>query len=297
MPLRHVSASRATTRPAVRAHRCARPPAPGTRLPGGLRVTHRLGRGGECEVFAAWDTLHQRPVAVKFPLDDDLEAATLRLASERAPLAQVRHPNLIRLLDARVHDAHRYLVLEALHPAPLSERVRHARLAPGAAVRVVLEVAAALSALHDAGWAHRDVKAENVLFGFDDRAVLTDLGLACDHELQGPVLRTSSGTPAYMAPELIAEWPCDFSTLCTSDQYALAVTAFLALTGSLPFMRSNVMATLFAHVTAPVPSLAPFDPELGRFDAVLTRALAKNPADRFPSVAAFSAALGEALAA
>ena len=290
-PLRPAPAVLAATR------RSAPPPAPGDLLDGSLRVTRRLGSGGECDVFAAWDPSQRSPVAVKITRDEDLLDAVRRLAAERAPLAAVRHPNLVRLLGASASAHHCYLVLEALNPEALSERVRREALSPEKAVRVVREVAGALAALHEAGWAHRDVKAENVLFGFDDRAVLTDLGLACDRTLRGPQLRRSQGTPAYMAPEVITEQQIDFTGLCAADQYALAVTAFFALTGTLPFFYENVMATLFAHVTAPVPAVSSRRPELARFDAVLTRALAKNPAERFASVADFSAALGAALAA
>lgn len=290
-PLAYTPALLASTR------RSAPPPTAGQVLDGDLRVTRRLGSGGECEVYAAWDSSRSAPVALKMTRDDDLDDATRRMDSERAPLDAVAHPNLIRLFGAHISEHRCYLVLEALNPDPLSERVRRDRLAPEEAVRIVREVASALSALHEAGWAHRDVKAENVLFGFDGRAVLTDLGLACDRQLRGPTLRRSKGTPAYMAPEVIAEHADDFATLCAADQYSLAITAFFALTGSLPFFQDNVMATLYAHLAAPVPAVSSRRPDLARFDAVLTRALAKNPADRFPSVADFSAALGAALAA
>jgi serine/threonine protein kinase len=281
----------------VPARRSAPPPMAGELLDGALRVSRRLGCGGECEVYAAWDTSRSTPVALKMTRDDDLDDAARRMDSERAPLDAVSHPNLIRLFGAHLSEHRCYLVLEALNPDPLSERVRRERLCPEEAVRIIREVAAALTALHEAGWAHRDVKAENVLFGFDGRAVLTDLGLACDRALRGPTLSRSRGTPAYMAPEVISEQANDFATLCAADQYSLAVTAYFALTGSLPFLHDNVMATLFAHLTAPVPAVSSRRPELARFDAVLTRALAKNPAERFASVADFSAALGAALAA
>jgi serine/threonine-protein kinase len=160
-------------------------------------------------------------------------------------------------------------------------------------VEVVSAVAGALEALHHGGWVHGDVKAENILFGADDRAVLTDLGLAQHATGSSGTRGNCCGTPAYMAPELIlgAASPDGRAV----DQYALAVTTHLALTGELPFARNNSYATLFAHAQAPVPAVSATNPALAPFDPVLRRAMAKDPGARYASVREFAGALREAL--
>jgi serine/threonine-protein kinase len=276
----------------ARARPSAPPPAPGELLDGRLRVTRWLGAGAESDVFAAWDRRRAQTVAVKVARGDDLDDAVARLGVEVRALREVRHANLVRLFDARVSGQRCYLVLEALQPASLAARVEATALAVDEAVRVIEEVAAALTALHRGAWAHCDVKPENVLFGLDERAVLTDLGLAQRASSRD---RGARGTPAYMAPETVPGGPEVDLDWRAADQYALALTGFYALTGSMPFLRDTVMATLCAQLAAPVPSLSARRPELARFDPVFARALAKDPRDRYPSVAAFSAALSRAL--
>ncbi len=267
----------------------APPPRVGDVLDGRLRIRHILGTGAECDVYAAWDVVRSEVVALKLVRHANLDDAILRLRAEALPLAEVRHPNLVRLFDAGVTEARCYLILEALDPEPWSSRIQRSPLAPAQVVEVVSEVAEALEALHRAGWVHGDVKAENVLFGADDRAVLTDLGLA---QRATGTRGVCCGTPAYMAPELIlgAEGPDGRAV----DQYALAVTAHLALTGELPFARSNSYATLFAHAQAPVPAASATNPALAPFDPVLRRAMAKDPGARYASVGDFARALREA---
>lgn len=271
--------------------RSSPPPSPGEVLNGRLRITRHLGAGGQSDVFAAWDPVLASVVAVKVARDEDHDCAVERVRAEVLPLRDVRHRNLVRLLDVCDASARCYLVLEALDPVSLAARVQRARLAPAEAVRVLVEVATALDALHRKGWAHRDVKAENVLFGFDGRAVLTDLGLACHAEGCDGLVSGSRGTPAYMAPEVISDDARDFAAWARADQYALAVTAFYALSGAMPFFGESVMAVLFAHLAAPAPRVSAIRPELARFDAALSRALAKDPSERFASVRHFAAAL------
>lgn len=274
----------------------ARALTPGALLNGSLRLTRHLGAGGESDVYAAWDSSRRTSVAVKIARRGPLLDAEQRVRTERASLEAVRHPNLIRLLDACVSPGRCYLVLEALDPTPLSTRVCAAPLAPADAVRVICEVAGALDALHRKGWAHRDVKAENVLFGFDGRALLSDLGLACTQAESCAERSRSYGTPAYMAPELLSSAPLGFEVLCAADQYALGVTALLALTRSLPFCQESAIATYFAHLTMPTPRVSRWCPELARLDAPIARALSRDPADRFARVRDFADALADAFA-
>lgn len=271
----------------------APPPRVGDVLDGRLRIRHLLGTGAECDVFAAWDIVRSEVVALKIVRRPNLDDAIARLRAEALPLAEVRHPHLVRLFDAGVAEARCYLILEALDPEPWSSRILRARPSPARVVEVISEVADALEALHRAGWVHGDVKTENVLFRSDERAVLTDLGLAQRAAAAEGARGACCGTPAYMAPELIlgVEGPDGRAV----DQYALAVTTFLALTGELPFARSNRYATLFAHAQAPVPAASATEPALAPFDPVLRRAMAKDPGARYPSVNDFARALREAL--
>lgn len=274
---------------------CVSAPLPriGDVLDGRLRIRHLLGTGAECDVYAAWDVVRSEVVALKMVRHANLDDAIVRLRAEALPLAEVRHPHLVRLFDAGVTEARCYLILEALDPEPWSARIQRAPRDPGRVVEVISQVAEALEALHRAGWVHGDVKAENILFNADDRAVLTDLGLAQSATVVRNARGVCCGTPAYMAPELIlgAERPDGRAV----DQYALAVTAHLALTGELPFARSNSYATLFAHAQSPVPAASAANPALAPFDLVLRQAMAKDPGARFASVGELARALREAL--
>jgi serine/threonine-protein kinase len=172
----------------------------------------------------------------------------------------------------------------------LADRLdRAGALGVPAAITLIGQIASGLSALHDAGFVHRDVKPANVLLEADGAAALGDLGLARG---RGDTMLTlpgrAIGTLDYLAPELVRGVAASAST----DVYALGCVAFAALTGSPPFAGRSAMQTAFAHLEEPPPNLATLRPEVGaRLADAIATALAKAPEARPPGAEAYAAAL------
>jgi hypothetical protein len=197
--------------------------------------------------------------------------------------ASIDHPNVIPVFSAGEEDGRLYIAMRYVDGDDLRTLVRReGRLAPGRAAHLVAQVASALDAAHARGIVHRDVKPANVLLGPGDHAYLTDFGLARRIDSASGTTRAGGwvGTLGYVAPEQIRGGRLD----ARSDVYALGCVLFHALTGTTPYARESDEATLWAHlndapppVTQTVPGVPP------EFDDVVGRALAKAPADRFPS--------------
>src|SRR5579859_1527932 len=277
---------------------------------GGCRLIRPIGAGGMGEVYLAEQIrLGNRPVAVKVIRLDDaalspdaLRDVERRFKDEATLLAKFSHPNILAVYDAGVEDGELYLVMEYVPGGSLADAIRkgpsqklQVPLQPDLAINLVSQVAAALQYTHDRGVVHRDVKPGNILLRELDngswQALLADFGVA--RAMQSQTQRTQvTGTFAYMAPE---QFSGTFSP--ASDQYALAIVAFLLLAGRPPF-EGDLATVSQAHLNQPPPPIRTFNPAISpAVDAVVLRALAKQPAERFPSVAAFAQALRDALQA
>jgi serine/threonine-protein kinase len=190
--------------------------------------------------------------------------------------------------------------MEYLDGPTLEELVRQAGpLPPGRVVYLLRQLCGALSEAHAAGLVHRDLKPGNVIVatlgGQRDGAKLLDFGLVQDlsADVDGQVSRAGTilGTPAYMSPEQAAG---ESAVDARGDVYGLGAVAFFALTGRPPFLGKTLGQLLAAHRSEPPPPLTNFRPDVPPdLSAVIARCLAKEPADRFPSAAAFDRALGE----
>ena len=158
---------------------------------------------------------------------------------------------------------------------------------------IITAVAGALDYAHQRGLLHRDVKPANILLTDPEdgqrRILLADFGIARYHDDVSGLTDTNFtvGTVTYAAPEQLMGGDID----ARADQYALAATAFHLLTGEPPYQHTNPVAVISRHLTAPQPKLSDRRPELAGLDEVLSRALAKNPEDRFPHCRDFAAAL------
>ena len=252
----------------------------------GHRVEGIAGRGGMGVVYRAVQLDLDRVVALKLIVgalarDDEFRE---RFVAESRAAASIDHPNVIPIYYTGEHEGRLYIVMRYVEGSDLRTAVRaEGRLDPGRAARIVAQVGAALDAAHARGLVHRDVKPANVLLDARDHAYLTDFGLTKRlHSSGGAPTRAGGwvGTLGYVAPEQIRGGRVDART----DVYALGCVLYQALTGVPPYQRDSDEATLWAHLNDPPPALAEHAPGVpGALDAVLRRALAKDPADRFPS--------------
>ena len=276
-------------------------PAVGDVLAGRYRVDAILGAGGMATVYRATDLRLEREVAVKVLLPNLARDPSLaeRFDREARLLASVSHPSIAEIFDVEPGDPDAgrepFYVMELCDGGSLADRIASSgRLPAGEAVPLILAVAAGLGELHGNGLIHRDVKPANILFT-GGRPKLADFGLARgDGRPEFPTLTdagTAAGTPAYMAPELVAGGRATFA----SDVYALGATTFHALTGRSP-RQTDTLTGLVTAMADPVPSASATAPTLGEaFDDLLGRALAPEPGDR-PGLDAFTSGLVAALA-
>ncbi|SCE99807.1 serine/threonine protein kinase [Micromonospora coriariae] len=261
------------------------------------RLGERVATGGMGAVWRGTDVLLEREVAVKVLLPSlvaDPEF-TARFRAEAQMLAALRHPGVVAVHDvgqATLADASRvdYLVMEYVEGEPLSARVRQVgRLDPATTMSVLAQAADALHTAHLAGIVHRDVKPGNLLVKADGRVVLVDFGIARSRSMAGlTAANMVLGTASYMSPEQATGQPVSPAT----DVYALGAVAYFCLAGQPPFDGDNPLAVALRHAQdepAPLPSDTP-----PAVVAVVARALAKGPADRFASAAELARAAADA---
>ncbi|WP_208648959.1 serine/threonine-protein kinase [Micromonospora inaquosa] len=261
------------------------------------RLGERVATGGMGAVWRGTDVLLEREVAVKVLLPSlvaDPEF-TARFRAEARMLAALRHPGVVPVHDvgqAALDDGSRvdYLVMEYVEGEPLSARVRAVgRLDPATTMSVLAQAADALHTAHLAGIVHRDVKPGNLLVKADGRVVLVDFGIARSRNMAGlTAANMVLGTASYMSPEQATGQPVSTAT----DIYALGAVAYFCLAGQPPFHGDNPLAVALRHAQED-PAALPADtpPAVA---AVVARALAKRPEDRFGSAAELAAAAAEA---
>jgi eukaryotic-like serine/threonine-protein kinase len=266
-------------------------------LPDRYRVVRHLASGGMAAVWEAHDELLDRDVAVKIlaPHLGEDERARRRFQREaRAAAGLSSHPHVVTIYDVGEHAGRVFMVMEIMRGGTLRDRLKSGReISFETVARWMREAAEALDAADEAGVVHRDIKPGNLLLDGQERLAVADFGIARvawedQLTLTGQVL----GTAAYISPEQAMGEPAT----AASDRYSLAVVAYELLTGSRPFEGSHFAVQARAHVEDPPPPPSSRNPELSAaVDAVLERALAKDPRDRYGSAAEFAAALARAL--
>ncbi|WP_430496712.1 protein kinase domain-containing protein [Micromonospora trifolii] len=261
------------------------------------RLGERVATGGMGAVWRGTDVLLEREVAVKVLLPSlvaDPEF-TARFRAEARMLAALRHPGVVPVHDvgqAALDDGSQvdYLVMEYVEGEPLSARVRAVgRLDPATTMSVLAQAADALHTAHLAGIVHRDVKPGNLLVKADGTVVLVDFGIARSRNMAGlTAANMVLGTASYMSPEQATGQRVSAAT----DIYALGAVAYFCLAGQPPFHGDNPLAVALRHAQED-PAALPADtpPAVA---AVVARALAKRPEDRFGSAAELAAAAADA---
>jgi len=262
----------------------------------GYRIEELIGRGGMGVVYRAYDLRLKRPVALKLvapPLARD-ERFRERFARESELVMSLEHPNVVPIYDAGDVDGRVYLAMRLVDGIDLRSLLRsEGALEPARAVAICAQIAAALDAAHARGLVHGDVKPSNVLLDLSEHVYLADFGLTRRLD-DGAVAGEEStvGTPAYLAPEQLEGGPVASST----DVYSLGCVLYECLTGEPVFPRSSRLAVAWAHLEEEAPKPSSTRPVLpDAIDAVLGRALAKKPEQRYPTCGALVAAAGQAL--
>ena len=258
-------------------------------------IDRELGRGGMATVYVAQDRRHAREVAIKV-LRPDVAAAigAERFLREIAIAARLTHPHVLPLIDSGQAAGSLYYVMPYVRGESLRQRLaRERRLPLKDALRIAGELGAGLDYAHREGFIHRDVKPENVLLA-DGHAVIADFGIAraicqsCDGQNVTEVGLTI-GTPEYMSPEQAAG---DRDLDGRSDLYSLACVIYETLAGEPPFAGASARAVMAQHLSEAPPPLRARRPDApAAVEQALARALAKDPADRFATVAQFVTAL------
>jgi TolB-like protein/Tfp pilus assembly protein PilF len=262
------------------------------------RIERELGRGGMATVYLAEDLKHHRQVAIKV-LDPHLAAGLgpARFLREIEIAARLSHPHILPLYDSGEGDGFLYYVMPFVEGESLRNKLeREKQLSLPECVGLGRAVADALSYAHSLGIVHRDIKPENILFTAG-HAVVTDFGIARAIGAAGGDQLTQTGiaigTPAYMSPEQAAgERELD----ARSDVYALGCVLYEALTGQPPFTGPTAQAVLARHALDAVPRLRTVRRAIPEpLEAVVLRALAKAPADRFRTAGELAEAMEQSV--
>lgn len=261
---------------------------------GVYRIIGELGRGAMGVVLLAFDVQLQRKVAIKFVSSVEIsEDEQQRLLQEARAMALVNHPNVLAIHSFGQHVSVPYFVMELVEGQSLDAWLARSDGKPDLdeVLSILYDVCAGVSAIHDAGTVHCDIKPSNVLIDNRMRVRVADLGLAAPY-MHGNATKVIAGTPEYMAPEIAFE---NQPASPTSDIYSLGCMAYEMLTGSLPFEAETALAIMVRQATekAILPSVR--RPGLPKaFDEVIMKALEKQSSDRYATADLFRRSLKEA---
>lgn len=254
---------------------------------GRYHILEQLGEGGMATVYKAYDTRLERNVAIKIirydvTNNENKERFLKRFEREAKSLAQLSHPNIVKILDYGDQKDTPNLVMEFIPGGTLKQFLGGKTTTWQDAIQWIIPIARALSKSHSAGIIHRDVKPSNILINANQEPMLTDFGIAKLLKDEETIDLTGTGkglgTPAYMAPEQGLGKELD----SRADVYSLGVVFFELITGSKPYHDSTPMALLHRQLTQPIPSIRKLVPNLPKeLELVITRALAKDPEDRY----------------
>src|SRR5215207_9964070 len=267
-----------------------------TVIDGRYRVLNRLGSGGMADVYCAEDTQLGRKVAVKllyrrFAEDEEFVERFRREASSAAGL---QHPNIVGVFDRGEWGGTYYIAMEFLDGRTLKQLVReHGAMPPDLATDITLQVLRAAKFAHKRGVVHRDIKPHNVILDAEGRAKVTDFGIARAGASDMTETGSIMGTAQYLSPEQAQGQPVS----PRSDLYSIGVMLYELLTGRVPFEAESPVTIALKHVSEPPIPPAELNPAISpALEAVVLRALEKDPARRFADADEFAAALQDARA-
>ncbi|HET9676407.1 MAG TPA: PASTA domain-containing protein [Solirubrobacterales bacterium] len=257
------------------------------------RVLRRIGSGGMADVWLAEDAHLQRQVALKVLHSRYLQDQSFveRFQREAEHAAGLQHPNIVAVYDRGQDAGVNYIAMRYVEGPTLKELIERG-LTPEQAVALVRQVLEGARFAHRNGIVHRDLKPQNVIIDEEGKAVVTDFGIAragvSDITQTGSVM----GTPQYLSPEQAQ----GFEVTAVSDLYAIGVILYEALTGRVPFEGESAVAVAMKQVSEAPLRPSSLNPQVSpALDAVVMRALEKEPGNRFQSADAFIAALDQAM--
>jgi beta-lactam-binding protein with PASTA domain len=265
-----------------------------TMIDGRYRVLERLGSGGMADVYCAEDTELGREVALKLLYRRFAEDAEFveRFRREASSAAGLQHPNIVGVFDRGEWDGTYYIAMEYLRGHTLKQLVReHGAMPPDLAVDITIQVLRAAKFAHKRGIVHRDIKPHNVILDEEGRAKVTDFGIARAGASDMTETGSIMGTAQYLSPEQAQGQPVS----PRSDLYSIGVMLYELLTGKVPFDAESPVTIALKHVSEPPVPPSRLNPAVPpALDAVVLRALEKEPARRFADADGFAAALLDA---
>ena len=250
------------------------------------RIVDKIGVGGMADVYLGEDTLLGRQVAIKvlhanFANDDEF---VTRFKREAQAAGKLNHPNIVNMYDVGFDQDLHYIIMEYVNGETLKEYItRHGRLSIDEAVKFTIAIAEGLEHAHTMGIVHCDIKPHNVIITQTGRVKVTDFGIARAMNATNTVMYTNSilGSAHYLSPEQASGKPVDGNT----DIYSLGVVLYEMLTGRVPFVGETPIAVALKHVREKVAPPTRYNPSIPPLlEAVVMKALSKNPADRFNSI-------------
>jgi eukaryotic-like serine/threonine-protein kinase len=263
---------------------------------GGYQIRALLGSGGMASVYKGYDAALDREVAIKVISTAGQPADFVaRFQREARLAASLRHPNIVQIYHFGGQQNIVYMVQELLPGPTLEQRMRAAgrrRMTSERVLTIIEQLAGPLDYAHGQGVIHRDIKPSNALYNANGQLVLTDFGIA--RNIADPAQATTGpgvimGTPGYVAPEQAIS---SIALTLACDIYALGALLFELLTGRLPFEADTAMGVILKHLYDEPPRPSMLCPDLPRaLDAVVLRAMQKEPAERYPSAGALAKAL------
>jgi eukaryotic-like serine/threonine-protein kinase len=265
----------------------------GSVVDGRYKVLRRLGSGGMADVWLAEDTHLQRQVALKvlhrrFAQDREF---VQRFQREAESAAGLQHPNIVSVFDRGEFEGTYYIAMQYVDGPTLKQLIDRG-LTPEQAAAEIRQVLEAARFAHRNGIVHRDLKPQNVIVDGEGKAVVTDFGIARAGVSEITQTGSVMGTPHYLSPEQAQ----GFDVTAVSDLYSIGVILYEALTGRVPFEADSAVAVAMKQVSQTPLRPSSINPRVSpALDAVVMRALAKDPGERFQSADAFIAALDAAL--
>jgi serine/threonine protein kinase len=259
-----------------------------------FELRSKIASGGMGSVYRAWDMMLERMVAVKLMKKEMLDDAKMieAFALEARACAKLNHTNIIHIYTFDEWEGERYLVMELADQGSLDTRIEKLhRVDELRVLDVGIKISQALDAALKHDMLHCDIKPGNILFNADHEPKLVDFGLARKTDAEAESAEFTRGTPYYVAPEKIKREPETF----LSDMYSLGATLYHAITGHVPFDAPTPDEVVQAHVYTPLTPPNQVVPEISQATSdALSRALAKNPGERFLSYDDFGMSLESA---